>query len=200
MISLEKAALRRALLAKRERLSHREAKSREIRRQVLELPQVHRAKALLLYLSMGSEVDTWGIFEQALAAGKEVFAPRCLDKQGHMAFHRVDSREDLVAGAFGLLEPDPARCPLWQGESGALCLVPGLAFDEEGFRLGYGKGYYDRFLTSHPVETVGLCFGDLVVPRLPHSPLDRRVSALVTEAGVLAFPQGSAQERMVAHE
>ena len=72
--------------------------------------------------------------------------------------------------------------------------------DEEGFRLGYGKGYYDRFLTSHPVETVGLCFGDLVVPRLPHSPLDRRVSALVTEAGVLAFPQGRAQERMVAHE
>ena len=112
MISLEKAALRRALLAKREGLPHREAKSREIRRQVLELPQFHRAKALLLYLSMGSEVDTWGIFEQALAAGKEVFAPRCLDKQGHMAFHRVDSREDLVAGAFGLLEPDPARCPL----------------------------------------------------------------------------------------
>ena len=147
MISLEKAALRRALLAKREGLPHREAKSREIRRQVLELPQFHRAKALLLYLSMGSEVDTWGIFEQALAAGKEVFAPRCLDKQGHMAFYRVDSREDLVAGAFGLLEPDPARCPLWQGESGALCLVPGLAFDEEGFRLGYGKGYYDRFLT-----------------------------------------------------
>ena len=80
---------------------------------MLELPQFHRAKALLLYLSMGSEVDTWGIFEQALAAGKEVFAPRCLDKQGHMAFYRVDSREDLVAGAFGLLEPDPARCPLW---------------------------------------------------------------------------------------
>ena len=183
MIPLEKAALRRVLLAKREGLPHREAKSREIRRQVLELPQFHRAKALLLYLSMGSEVDTWGIFEQALAAGKEVFAPRCLDKQGHMAFHRVDSREDLVAGAFGLLEPDPARCPFWQGESGALCLVPGLAFDEEGFRLGYGKGYYDCFLAAQPVRTVGLCFEALAFERLPRDGFDRPVCRLVTEAG-----------------
>lgn len=194
MIPLEKAALRRALLAKREGLPYREAKSREIRRQVLELPQFHRAKALLLYLSMGSEVDTWGIFEQALAAGKEVFAPRCLDKQGHMAFHRVDSREDLVAGAFGLLEPDPARCPLWQGESGALCLVPGLAFDEEGFRLGYGKGYYDRFLGSRPVEAVGVCFEGLLLPRLPRGPFDRQVARLVTEAGVLCAEQGPGKE------
>ncbi len=120
MIPLEKAALRRELLAKREGLPHREAKSREIRRQVLELPQFYRAKALLLYLSIGSEVDTWGIFEQALAAGKEVFAPRCLDKQGHMAFHRVDSREDLVAEDFGLLEPTTAGAPFGRG-SPVLC-------------------------------------------------------------------------------
>ena len=185
-----KAALRRELLAKRNALPRREAKSREIQRLVLKLPQYRRAEALLLYLSMGSEVDTWEIFAQALAAGKAVYAPRCLDKEGRMAFYRVTSREDLTAGAFGLLEPDPALCPLWQGEAGSLCLVPGMAFDEEGFRLGYGKGYYDRFLTSHPVETVGLCFGELLLPQLPHSPLDRRVSCLVTEAGALAFSQG----------
>ena len=199
-VKKEKAALRRELLARRDALPGRAEKSRAIQSRVLALPEYQRARRVLLYLSKGSEVDTWPLLDCALAQGKEVYAPRCLERPGEMAFYRVSSREDLQAGAFGLLEPIPGRCPPLERGQGDLCLVPGLAFDREGYRLGYGKGYYDRFLTSHPVETVGLCFGDLVVPRLPHSPLDRRVSALVTEAGVLAFPQGSAQERMVAHE
>ena len=201
-IRLVKRGLRQKFRGIRQNLDPQDkaAWDQRITANLLRSPRWRRASRVLLFVSKPIEIDTHALISTALRQKKQVLLPRCLDEKGHMAFFAIQSWEDLAPGLYGLLEPDPARCPFWQGESGALCLVPGLAFDEEGFRLGYGKGYYDRFLTSHPVETVGLCFGDLVVPRLPHSPLDRRVSALVTEAGVLAFPQGSAQERMVAHE
>lgn len=100
-----------------------------------------------------------------------------------MAFYRVSSREDLQVGAFGLLEPIPGRCPPLERGQGDLCLVPGLAFDREGYRLGYGKGYYDCFLAAQPVRTVGLCFEALAFERLPRDGFDRPVCRLVTEAG-----------------
>lgn len=186
-----KAALRRELLARRDALPRREELGRAIQEQVLALPEYRAAGKLLLYLSKGSEVGTWGIFARALSQGREVFAPRCLDGGGRMAFYRVACREDLLPGRFGLWEPDPARCPPLEDARGALCLVPGVAFDGAGFRLGYGKGYYDRFLEAFPAAAVGLCYGALVVPRLPHGPLDRRVSLLVTEAGVRGLSQGA---------
>ena len=99
-----------------------------------------------------------------------------------MAFFQVRSREDLAPGRFGLWEPKPG-CPPWEGGPEAPCLVPGLSFDREGYRLGYGKGYYDRFLAAFPGKAVGLCYEELILPRLPRSPLDQRVGWLVTEAG-----------------
>ena len=171
-VKKEKAALRRELLARRDALPGRAEKSRAIQSRVLALPEYQRARRVLLYLSKGSEVDTWPLLARALAQGKEVYAPRCLERPGEMAFYRVSSREDLQAGAFGLLEPIPGRCPPLERGQGDLCLVPGLAFDREGYRLGYGKGYYDRFLGSRPVEAVGVCFEGLLLPRMPRGPLE----------------------------
>ena len=179
----KKAPLRRELLARRDALLGREERSRAIRRQVLALPEYRRARRLLLYLSQGSEVDTWPLLDRALAQGRAVYAPRCLDGQGNMAFFRVFSREELAPGRFGLWEPLQERCPLLTEWEGALCLVPGIAFDREGFRLGYGKGYYDCFLAAQPVRTVGLCFEALAFERLPRDGFDRPVCRLVTEAG-----------------
>lgn len=182
-VNLEKAALRRELLARRDALPGRAEKSRAIQSRLLALPEYQRARRVLLYLSKGSEVDTWPLLDCALAQGKEVYAPRCLERPGEMAFYRVSSREDLQAGAFGLLEPIPGRCPPLERGQGDLCLVPGLAFDREGYRLGYGKGYYDCFLAAQPVRTVGLCFEALAFERLPRDGFDRPVGRLVTEAG-----------------
>lgn len=193
-----KAALRRELAVRRNALPDREAKSRAIEKRVLALPEYLRADELLLYLSTGSEVDTWGLLEKALRQGKAVFAPRCLDGEGRMAFYRVKSREELKQGRFGIWEPDPAVCPSWEGLDGALCLVPGLAFDGAGYRLGYGKGYYDRFLAAHAVEAVGLCYEELLLPRLPRQPLDQRVGRLVTQAGArVAAAPGPGKEGCV---
>ena len=103
-VKKEKAALRRELLARRDALPGRAEKSRAIQSRVLALPEYRRARRVLLYLSKGSEVDTWPLLDRALAQGKEVYAPRCLEGPGEMAFYRVSSREDLQAGAFDLLE------------------------------------------------------------------------------------------------
>ena len=134
----KKAPLRKELLARRDALPGREERSRAIRRQVLALPEYRRARRLLLYLSQGSEVDTWPLLDRALAQGRAVYAPRCLDGQGNMAFYRVFSREDLAPGRFGLWEPLQERCPLLTEWEGALCLVPGIAFGAENYmRLSY---------------------------------------------------------------
>lgn len=181
----EKAALRRELLAQRDAVPQREEKSRAVGDGVLALPAYQKARQVLLYLSKGSEVDTWKVFARALAEGKEVYAPRCLDGEGTMGFFQVTSPQELLQGRFGLWEPDPRRCAPWRRREGALCLVPGIAFDRQGYRLGYGKGYYDRFLAGFSGTAAGLCFRELALERLPRGPQDRRVDVLVTEAGVL---------------
>ena len=181
----EKAALRRELLARRDAVPQREEKSRAVGDGVLALPAYQKARQVLLYLSKGSEVDTWKVFARALAEGKEVYAPRCLDGEGTMGFFQVTSPQELLQGRFGLWEPDPRSCAPWRRREGALCLVPGIAFDRQGYRLGYGKGYYDRFLASFSGTAAGLCFRELALERLPRGPQDRRVDVLVTEAGVL---------------
>ena len=186
-VKKEKAALRRELLARRDALPGRAEKSRAIQSRVLALPEYQRARRVLLYLSKGSEVDTWPLLDCALAQGKEVYAPRCLERPGEMAFYRVSSREDLQAGAFGLLEPIPGRCPPLERGQGDLCLVPGLAFDREGYRLGYGKGYYDRFLADFPGKTAGICYNCCMRNLLPHGRYDRAVDILVTEKYVKRF-------------
>ncbi len=186
-----KAALRREFSARRKALPRRQELDQTIREKVLALPAYGWAKQVLFYLSAGSEPDTWELLDQALREGKMVYAPRCLDSEGNMTFYQVTSREELIPGRFGLWEPDPEKCSPAGDVTGALCLVPGLAFDLEGFRLGYGKGYYDRFLAGHSVETVGLCYGELLVPRLPRGPFDRRVSCVVTEAGAMALEEKS---------
>ena len=181
----EKAALRRELLAQRDAVPQREEKSRAVGDGVLALPAYQKARQVLLYLSKGSEVDTWEVFAQAVAEGKEVYAPRCLDGEGTMGFFQVTSPQELLQGRFGLWEPDPRRCAPWRRREGALCLVPVIAFDRQGYRLGYGKGYYDRFLAGFSGTAAGLCFRELALERLPRGPQDRRVDVLVTEAGVL---------------
>ena len=196
-----KAALRRELLRKRRQLPGRPEKDRAIFQVITALPQYRQARRLYLYVSTGEEPDTRRLLLAALQAGKEVYAPRCLERPGEMAFLRITGEEDLAPGKFGIYEPDPRRCPpAPEGEEG-LCLVPGLAFDRSGFRLGYGKGYYDRFLAAHPhLETVGLCYGALLLPRLPAAPHDQRVRLVATEAGAIpcaAQDQRPGKERML---
>lgn len=185
----EKERLRRELLARRAALPEREAKNRAIFEAVSALPSYRRAGRILFYISSSQEADTRRLLKAALREGKEVFAPVSLPG-GEMVFYRLLREEGLRPGRFGILEPPalPERAlRLREGEScsDTLCLVPGLAFDRLGYRLGYGKGYYDRFLAEAPVLSLGLCYQELVLPALPVGGYDRRVTYLATERGEL---------------
>jgi len=146
----------------------------------------HRAGLILAYVSTPIEVDTHAIITYSIKAGKRVAVPRCVDGTRLMEFVEISSMADLAAGAFGVLEPDLSKGlskidPSRRDLSGSVCIVPGLAFDRMGYRLGYGKGYYDRFLSDYPGKTIGICYSGCVHRQLPHGRMDRAVDLLITD-------------------
>jgi len=126
------------------------------------------AEVVYTYLSIKDEVDTRQIVRQAWAAGKRVVAPRMAGERG-MRWFEIDSFEGLETVPFGVEEPSPDRCRevSANGTPGSVALVPGLAFDVAGYRMGYGGGYYDDFLSRFEGISVGLCRRVELVDEIP---------------------------------
>ena len=146
------------------------------------LAEYRRCGTLLIYVSKPDEVATDALIESAWADGKTVGVPRSAP-DGTMVFCRITCWTELQPGAFGVREPVGA-CPQLIPDETALCVVPGLCFDRFGCRVGYGKGYYDRFLRQFPGKTVGLCPAEALEQRIPPSPTDCPVQQIVTEQEV----------------
>ena len=140
-----------------------------------------RSDVILTYVSTGIEVNTETIITAALTDGKRVACPRCIDGTREMDFYFIESLDELKPRTFGVREPeaDPGRIYDFTGRP--ICIVPGLSFDRWGYRLGYGKGYYDRFLSRYNGWSVGLCYSACVQYKLPHGRFDRPVDRLITE-------------------
>jgi 5-formyltetrahydrofolate cyclo-ligase len=180
----EKRELRSSLsLRRRERDSQELLRAGErVADLILGAPEFEAARRVALYAARDDELPTRAFFEAARGVGKPLLFPRCL-AEGALAFDRVDRWEDLRPGRYGVLEPVGEG----EGESfepGDLALLPGLAFDRAGARLGRGKGYYDRSFPSHGREApalFGCAFGERVLESVPAGPLDRRVDAIVTD-------------------
>ena len=145
------------------------------------------AEVILAFVSKDIEVGTQRIIERALSDGKRVAAPLCDTETTDIDFYFINSRGNLKKGFYGLYEPDPKKCAAVTDFSGALCLVPALAYDREGYRLGFGKGYYDRFLARFNGVSAGLCYECCVSDELPRGRFDRRVDALVTDKAYYSF-------------
>lgn len=139
-------------------------------------------QVLLTYVSTPIEVDTINIIQTAIRDGKTVAVPRCVDGTRDMIFYIISSLDDLESGAFSVLEPVPQKCKALTEFDGAVCIVPALAYDMEGYRLGYGKGYYDRFLSAHRGMTnVGIEYCSCTVQKLYRGKFDVAAEYLVTE-------------------
>lgn len=151
-------------------------------RRVISSSEYKRCSLLLTYVSTDIEVDTMALIGQALADGKKVAVPRCISGTRLMDFYYISSPDDLEPGSFGVLEPRTDICRKTAEFDGALCIVPGLSFDMQGFRLGYGKGYYDRFLSAHPnMYLLGLCYCRCTVQELISGRFDKPVDSLATD-------------------
>ncbi len=159
--------------------------------RVTRLNQYTNADLLLIYVSTAIEVDTRKLIERALQDGKRVAVPRCVPNTRNMEFYEITSLNELTPGTFGVDEPQPDPRRLLPTDPGGLCIVPALCYDEYGYRLGYGKGYYDRFLATYTGITVGICYAACVRHSLVHGRFDRPVELLVTERYIKRTAQQS---------
>ncbi|OUO22529.1 5-formyltetrahydrofolate cyclo-ligase [Collinsella sp. An307] len=192
----EKDMLRRQLRTARDAMSaaKRCELDERIAGHVRSLPCWHDAQVLFCYLSMGSEPETRPLIERAWHEGKRVLLPRVVPDSPVLTWHYVNDFSRLVRSAFGIFEPvlgvHPTCPPSTMMElEGAVAIVPGIAFDRRGFRLGYGGGYYDRFLAAFRGTSIGICFSDGVHDDLGRDGCldlwDRAVDILVTDEGVV---------------
>lgn len=183
-IRAQKARLRDEYRAKRAALPVQEKERRDerIARAVCSLEQYRRNDRILTYVSMPLEVDTRRIIRQALQDGKRVAVPRCVPQTRDMEFYEIRSLEDLARGTFGVEEPLPKPENLVKDLKQGLCVVPALCYDRDGYRLGYGKGYYDRFLARFGGDVIGIGYHDERLPLLPRDRFDRAVRLVVTDS------------------
>ena len=161
--------------------------SSAVTRRFLELPEFKEARVVACYVAKADEVQTSGIITAALAAGKTLVVPRADPATGALSFASIASMSELSPGHFGVLEPNAEAHQVPLSEAN-VAVVPVVAWDEEGHRLGYGKGYFDRALSANPAPVrAGLAFEAQEAPTLPQSPGDVLLDIVVTEARVVRF-------------
>lgn len=189
-LAAAKKDLRAAVLARRDAMSPaaRATASRLIREKLLALPALGSASRVATYMSFGAELDTHDFFTALLAAGKIPLLPRIDRARRALVLHEVTGEADLVQGVWGIREPR-ADAPEAAMESVDFMLMPGLAFDPFGNRLGYGAGYYDRLLAEAGAKPlrVAAAFDCQVVDAVPVGASDRRVHLLLTESRTFTF-------------
>ncbi|NLA10734.1 MAG: 5-formyltetrahydrofolate cyclo-ligase [Firmicutes bacterium] len=183
---MPKNALRKEIYALRDSLTPEEiaVKSRAVAGQLEELPFYREAATIMFFLSFRSEVDTRGMVEENLAKGKRVLVPKSLPQERVLVPSQLlDLEKDLALGYYDIPEPRAEALRPVEPAEIDLLIVPGVAFDLQGNRLGYGGGYYDRFFERlRPgVPLVAIAFELQIVSRVPIEPWDRRMDWVVTE-------------------
>lgn len=185
-----KSELRKEVKALRRSIADKKAADKRIAGLLFDSRFYKNAETILTYVSLEDEVDTDGIIQQALSDGKQVAVPYCLDDNGHMDFYLISSMDDLHAGSFGVREPDIKKCKKLECYENSIILVPALCFDKNGYRLGYGKGYYDRFLQNYSFISAGLCYNSLVRMQMPTDSHDQRVDCIITDEKIVSCING----------
>lgn len=182
---MDKASLRAAAMLRRDALNERERRSAMICARIMASPIYAAARAIHCYLPMRSEVDTRPLIADALADGKRVAVPIVVPKAAGLAHAWIESlaADTLNPGAFGTFNPRDLR-PAAPGDW-ELVIVPLLAFDRRGYRLGYGKGYYDRLLAASSVTSIGVSFAAQEIDLLPVEAHDIALDWIVTECEMI---------------
>lgn len=159
----------------------RETAARKCMEQLISMKAFQKSRNIYIYISFRSEMPTEILIERMINDGKTVVVPKIEGEEMH--FYPIRSLSDCRPGAMGILEPEGKGEPF---SLPGLCLTPGLAFDKDGYRLGYGGGFYDRFFAQHPyIERTGIGFSCQIYDRIPRQPHDIRLQAIVTDAGII---------------
>ena len=170
--------------------------SRNIHNHILETKDYDRCKCIFTYLSFGKEVDTFNLVNQALLDGKHVFVPKVNGKT--MEFYHITSLKGLIRSKFGILEPDEElhiSYPNWScnlsiesNHFEKLMILPGIAFDLKGHRIGYGAGYYDKYLAEYKKEDfnkIALAFDFQILDQIPAEEHDINAEKIITPTRII---------------
>lgn len=186
-----KREIRRKMLALRRALSDDEAvkKAESLTSWILTLPEYKKAKRIMAFLAMKGESNLDGLIARALSDGKEVYVPVCLPER-QMEAGRLLDMDHFVRGPLGLRDL-PKSYETVSPEKLDLVLVPGVACDREGNRLGMGAGYYDRYLVHVPFEKrIAVLWDFQVAEAIPSEPFDERMAKIVTDKGIIVTKRG----------
>ncbi len=185
-VALEKKETRRLLLKSRLSLSKEEkdAIDEKLCDAIISLNSFERCDTVLLFCSTKNEPDLSRVAKKAKALGKNVAFPISVTESCTLDFRLIGSLGELSLGAYGILEPSTSMPKAFFTPS-TLCVVPALAFDRRGYRLGYGKGYYDRFLKDFTGTAIGAISSQFLLDTLPVNETDIAVDMIITETGVV---------------
>ncbi len=183
---MEKSVRRQKVLDQRLALTENDVNTRSvaIQKKLLQSEFWPKSGRVALYSAVKNEVLTFDLFKHALEQGLEVYFPRV---EMGIHFYQVNGPEDLHRGSWMIPEPKQHCEPLPEGENLDLMLVPGVAFSKEGFRIGYGKGFYDKAISELKTKTVGLAYDFQMVEAFAFDPWDQKLDAILTEKNSYKF-------------
>ncbi len=163
----------------------------EIERRLIALNVYKEASSVLCFASFRDEVDLWNVIDHSWQMGKTILLPKIAKDTNTLDLFKVDNKKQLKPGQWGILEPDPTQSQPIDPKRVSLVIIPGVAFDRQGNRLGYGKGFYDRLLMRIPlhVERIAVAYQCQLIDEVPTEPHDKKLDGLITERETIWFPR-----------
>lgn len=159
--------------------------SARIARRLFAMPEFKKARNIIFYVSKGCEVDTHAMIKKAIGMGKKVIVPVSDTKRKTLLLSELKDFSHLAPGAYGILEPRKEKIGKFPARELGLAVVPGVAFDEKGARIGFGGGYFDKLLKKVHAPVVALAFDFQIVDEIACEPHDARVHKIITERRVI---------------
>lgn len=173
---MKKEFLRKKYKEKRDNIKNKVTKDNLIYQKVINNKDILSSKTLLIYISINSEVDTIKIINYFLNT-KNIAVPKIIDN--NMFFCYVTNLNDLTPEKYNI--PEPTNENIVTDFDNAICIVPGICYDKENYRIGYGKGYYDRFLSKNKIKTIGLCYKECMIEKIDNDKYDYKIDEVITE-------------------
>lgn len=174
---MDKSDLRKKYLAIRESLINKNELDNKIFNKIIDLKEYKNSKTILTYVSLKDEVDTLKLINHSLDIGKKVAVPKC--EGDNINFYYIKSLQDLHNGKFNILEPITKDKAI--DYTNSICIIPGVAFDINNNRVGYGKGFYDRFLEKYNGTKVGISYKQCICKNIYTDKYDIKMDRIITE-------------------
>lgn len=173
---MNKQILRSKYKELRKNITNKEEQNDIIFNKVINLEEYKQSELVLTYVTLKDEVDTIKLIEYSLKNGKKVAVPKC--EGNDIVFYYISSLEDLENGKFGILEPKTNKAV--KNLNNSICIIPGLAFDKQNNRIGYGRGFYDRFLENYNGIKIGLTYKECVCDKIDAEINDIKMDRIIT--------------------